>query len=567
MKKNVFVIVHVIIIVLFTTINVAAYDNRNTSSDMIKVGLMYGETSTSLVKLYSGSGFDFGYYHNGEFYQLLNLMDNEDIVVRKNGYFMELNNSYIETYPNEALSRHNNVQGPYHVEVGEVFQTKEEVIDYIDFLNDETDKQFYLAYRNGWRIWGGLFANEEGALDFIASYQDIINNSIKVIEPNNMLVQVLDKNGHVILVFDSQEKDYYFRSFLEKDSNNVINVNGKSFRGEIQFKIHGDNNLTVINYLSVQEYLYGVLPREMSGDWPLEALKAQAVAARNFALANRGKHGAYGFDVCTTTDCQVYSGLDVEKPRSNRAVDETEGKILTHNGRIISAFFHSNSGGHTEDSENIWSISLPYIRGVGDEFSLGAPNSNWTKVYSPNEVTSILSNNGYDIGNVIDMHPESFSENGRVLSLAIKGSRDEIVLEKEKTRAIFGYNNIKSMWFNINGDANSIAEKEIYIKSSEFNKIIKKSPGEVYVLSGNNVAQLPQSKSYSIYNGSQYASTSNHSNSDNFNSTNNTEGFVFNGRGWGHGLGMSQWGAKKMAEMGYNYEEILKHYYVETILE
>jgi len=239
----------------------------------------------------------------------------------------------------------------------------------------------------------------------------------------------------------------------------------------------------------------------------------------------------------------------VESPRTNRAVDETEGRLLTYDGQLITAFYHSNSGGHTENSENVWNSYIPYIRGVKDDYSIGAPNTTWTKVYSPTEISAILKQNGYDIGTVLDVSPLEISENGRVQSLEIRGTKDRIILYKEQIRAIFGYNVVKSIWFTVETDGS------IYVLSGEGNRI-KKSVNDVYLVSAGCIIGKNLRENYTIYNGILNRSVKGYPTQ-----------FVFNGRGWGHGLGMSQWGAYQMAQMGYTYDEILRHYYVGTKLE
>lgn len=538
MKKNIFVLSIILSFIIFSSFGSYAYDKDNMPT-MIKVGLMYGDKSTALVNLHSSSGFEFGSYIDNQFHTIYNMMDYTDIIIRKNGYFMGLNNSYIETNPGDASI------GPYHVQVEGNFNDLYEVQEFINSLSN--NESLYPAYDNGWKVWAGPFLNESKAQGFINDNNENSNN-LQIIYPNGKIIQVLNTKGNIIFVYNTGDKEFYFRSFLEKDSNNIIKLNGKNFRGEMLLRRLSDGGLTVINYLNIQEYLYGVLPKEMSGEWPLEALKAQAVAARNYAVANIGKHSNYGFDVCAEVDCQVYGGYDIEKPRSNKAVDDTYGTVLTYNGNLVSAFFHANSGGHTENSENIWSISLPYIRGIKDDFSIGQPNSTWTQTYSPQEIGNILSKNGINVGKVLDMYPESISPNGRILSLVIKGSRDEVKLQKEKTRAIFGYNNVKSMWFEVDTDGSS------YVLSD--NNISKKSINSMYIIKENSIVKIPSRENYKLYNGSKYIAISGSPNQ-----------FILKGKGWGHGLGMSQWGAKKMAEMGYSYEDILKHYYSGTKLE
>lgn len=540
MKKRIQILYCLILILLLGTSVSWGYDKANIPR-IIKIGIRYDDKSASLVNLNSTSGFDFGYYDDKGFYTLFDLLDTRDIIIRKDGFYKKQNNSYVETNSDSIF-------GPYHVQVGDGFSSKNEMEDFLESLDNSS--VYYPVYENGWKVWTGLYVSMEAAQDFVNSNKKINDKNLKVVNPNNGRVVVLSKTGKVLFIYDSSEKEYNFRPFLDKDGNDVIAVDGKKYRGEIIIRRYPESDMTVINYLGLDEYLYGVLPKEMSGDWPIEALKAQAVAARNYALASMHKHVDHGFNLCDTIDCQVYGGYGVEKPRSNRAVDETTGKILTYNGKIVSAFFHSNSGGRTENSENIWSIALPYIRGVDDQFSIGAPNSNWTKIYTPAQIQNILNSNGMSINGITNIYAEEYSENGRVLSLKIEDSSKDITLLKEKTRALFGYYDIKSMCFNITTDI------DLYVRGLEADSVAKKSLNKVSILSADGVSKTTPGKTYKVYDGADYITTAGVPSQ-----------YIFSGKGWGHGLGMSQWGAKKMAEMGYAYEDILTHYYTGTMIE
>jgi peptidoglycan hydrolase-like amidase len=146
----------------------------------------------------------------------------------------------------------------------------------------------------------------------------------------------------------------------------TVEVDGQPYRGTMEVRILGDS-LKVINQLGIEEYLRGVVPNEMGpGVYPeLEALKAQAVAARTYLVANRGQFSDSGYDICDSPACQVYRGFGTEHPLTNQAVEETAGIIAGFNGGPIKALYTSTCGGHTEDAENIFSdLKLPYLKGV-----------------------------------------------------------------------------------------------------------------------------------------------------------------------------------------------------------
>lgn len=520
MKKRIYILYTLILVMILST-TVSWGLDKSKIPQMIKIGLKYGGNAVSTVNLNSSSGFDFGYYDKNGFNSLFDLMDVESVEVEKDKY--------------------------YKIQIGDTFSSKEEMKIFLNSLDNES---YYPVYEKGWKIYTGLYTSEGQANEFIGANGKINDKNLKVVKPNNRMVIVLDKRGSVIFAYDSSEREYNFRQFLDKDGNDIIAVNGKKYRGEIILKRSPNSDMTVINYLRLEHYLYGVLPKEMSGSSPLEALKAQAVAARTYAISTINKHEELGFNLCATTNCQVYGGYEVEKPRSNMAVDETVGKVLVYDGKIITPFYHANSGGYTEDSENVWSVKLPYIRGVKDDFSLGGPNSTWTKVYEEGEMEKILKSAGFNIGKIKEIYVEEYSDNGRVLSLKISDGIREIHLAKGKTRSIFGYTVIKSMNFHIstNGD--------YFIISSDMSNIVKKPIDDLVILSSDESKKAVSGGTYKISNGDDYISASG-----------GPKKYIFSGKGYGHGLGMSQWGAKKMAELGYDYEDILKHYYTGTTIE
>ena len=263
------------------------------------------------------------------------------------------------------------------------------------------------------------------------------------------------------------------------------------YRGTLELK-PGATGVTAINHVPLDQYLYGVVPAEMSASWPLESLKSQAVAARSYAVASVGKHRGKGYDVCDTDDCQVYRGAAGEHARSNQAVDGTAGQVLVYGQKVIPAYFHSSSGGHTENSEDVWTAKLPYIRAVPD-FDHQSPKFAWYKSVRAEAIAAGLARQGIRIGQLLQVNPLSRSYSGRVREVQVVGTEGRQVVRGETFRIAAGLN---STLFNV-----------------------------VPVGEGAPVE------------------------------------FSFAGRGWGHGLGLSQWGAKSLAESGYSYLQILGHYY------
>jgi stage II sporulation protein D len=176
-----------------------------------------------------------------------------------------------------------------------------------------------------------------------------------------------------------------------KPGDGFLRINGLRYRGDLKIHNRG-GTLAVVNDVGLQSYLYSVVPREMPSSWPLEALKAQAVAARGYAV--RAARASW-FDIYDNTDDQVYGGLDYgsgEDPGSTAAVKATAGEVLKYGGEVISAYFSSSNGGRTAASVDTWGGPLPYLISQQDPFDLNGsnPNRNWTVVLSPGALQNRL---------------------------------------------------------------------------------------------------------------------------------------------------------------------------------
>ncbi len=168
-------------------------------------------------------------------------------------------------------------------------------------------------------------------------------------------------NGASAAAKYSSLKALSFGSFNERAV--PVKLNGKEYRGKIEVFVNARGSLTVVNIVPLEDYLLGVVPAELSLP-QLEAQKAQAVAARTYAIANIGQHRTKGFDMVPTVWSQVYKGVSIESAMGTRAVRETAGMVAMHGGKPIMAYFTSTCGGRTENSENVFDHAEPYLRGV-----------------------------------------------------------------------------------------------------------------------------------------------------------------------------------------------------------
>ncbi len=226
-------------------------------------------------------------------------------------------------------------------------------------------------------------------------------------------------------------------------------VNNGRYRGVIEVKKRGEG-LLVINELDIEDYLKGVVPTEVSASWSIETLKAQAVASRTYALYQRKANIKKEYHLVSTVMDQAYNGRDVEDPRTSMAVSATEGIVLKYNGDLVLALFHSTSSGSTEDASNLWSIDLPYLKGVECLTDQASPYYEWKRNIGVLELESALKKGGYNIGSVANVTPYLWSKSSRVMGLRIIHSGGELLLRGEDLRRLIGYSRLPSTNFEIN---------------------------------------------------------------------------------------------------------------------
>lgn len=344
------------------------------------------------------------------------------------------------------------------------------------------------------------------------------------------------------------------------DGDGIITGMGAKYRDGIMLTLNG-GRMNVINYITMDHYLYGVIHAEMSQSSPLEALKAQSVAARSFTSLNKRAHKDYGFDVCTTTHCQVYKGFSNEYPKTTQAVDETRGQMLYSDGKVVPGYYYKNSGGHTQNSEDVWSSKEPYLRGVKDEHS---PDYPWTVTMTFDEIKSKMDAANYSTGTIQSVAITARNSAGAVSELTVKGDKGTVTLKKESVRTVLGATQIKSTMFDMSNatvqSGSSGGVDEIYASNGSD---LKKMDSSLYVISSEGSNKKVSKDGVTITSGSKTVSGGGGSGGTAGQSSSVVTGgkVVFSGKGYGHGVGMPQDSAIKMAENGSTYEQILKYYY------
>ena len=343
-------------------------------------------------------------------------------------------------------------------------------------------------------------------------------------------------------------------------SANVANSNGvyvvdlgeRQYRGRIELgRYGGSGSLKVVSVLELEEYLYGVVPCEMVYAWHIEALKTQAVCARSYAYT-AGFGSATNINkpyaICDTTSSQVYKGYGAERKSTNEAVDATRGKIIYYNGKPARAYYSSTSGGSTENVEDVWGTPMGYLRQVSDIYELDPELDPWIITLKANEIEKLMNENGINVGNIKDIRPFVFTAAGRVQSVELVGDNNQVI-KGSKLRKIFSLYSTKYKVIKY-------GDKPDYVAVLSGNGQSAVHIGDSYILSGNYQVEKASKdiEQFVVMTADNLINYPAKAPSD-------EDTYYIAGMGYGHGIGMSQSGAKGMAEAGFTYEEILKHYY------
>lgn len=361
-------------------------------------------------------------------------------------------------------------------------------------------------------------------------------------QPGEEVAVVMGSTGFAS--FDKFDGSGIPKISAQPQNGGTISCNGKKYRGYIYIERRPSGELLVINYVGTDDYVSSVLGKEMSYTWPMEALKAQAVCARNFVLCSGSKHKEYGFDVCTTTHCQVYGGVESEHENTRKATEETKGVLARYKGEVVALYFFATSGGQTEDVENVWGSPYGYLKSVPDTYEV--PNKankySWTMTLTKEEIEKKLLANGINIGYLKNITVDKVSSSGRITLMTFHGTDGKYSAKLAKGRTILG---TYSQKFTV------IPDSALFIVTTGGN-----AEGKLYACSADGVEEVD---SYTVLTG----------NGEKKNINLNSQGaskYTFDGNGYGHGVGMSQWGARGMAENGFTYEQILKHYFTDIEL-
>lgn len=395
---------------------------------------------------------------------------------------------------------------------------------------------------------------------------------------------------------------------LRISGSGLLGYNSRKYRGEFLVT----REFVLINVLDVEDYIRGVLPAEVGAGWPAECLRAQAIISRTYGIRQSFNRSARGYDVVDTTSDQVYRGAGAETPSTDKAVRDTEGEVLAYGSDLAFTPFHSDSGGYTATNAHVWGKNLAYLTGVKEPVDYNSPHSGWTAKISASQVQAALSKVGVSVGQVKEIRIAEVDKGGRAVSLTFVGSAGTSSVKSSLFRTAVGPNFLKSTMLtndvplvdDSTADTPEVPEPQEspwISEASEEDDALPKAPVPTSntPMSGPEEVRLtrmtsdgvfttaelmdmlmnPEKRKGYLYIGIQRGSAPKKAGSPKTAMPKSLpdasmpvlrsgqivpmegDSFVFRGRGWGHGVGLSQWGAQAAAKAGWTAERILEYYY------
>ena len=551
-----------------------------SGGEMVRVGLAYGSGALVNANLENntgyGSGYRMGYFDDGlDFVELARTDEDETQIT-----MVKTQNTWVNGTSYSNSDNGGDVIGCYHVLVESGYRSYEQAA---------ADAQ---EYRDGFVAWiDGDYQVRAGSYTSRQEAEDAAQSLGGTVAGTSSYAVNVTRTGTAEILFQFDGGDALALGVMpDVTGADTVRTWFKGYRycGGFRYERIGGGDLTVVNIVDLETYIKGVVPYEMSNSWPLEALKVQAVCARSYAYINihSGKHTSYHFDVCNTTDCQAYYGAGTNSSsyqaneRTDQAVDETAGEYAWYDGQVIEAFYSSSHGGASESVYNVWGSSLeqyPYLCGVEDPYEADMASKNsyssWTVSYTSSELAQRLQARGYNASSGIASLTLTYSDLGNVIQVRVTyGNGESNDLKPTSIRSVFGVSSIR---FTVNGQSVSSGAGT----SSSGGGLTANgsasldSQGTYTVISGSgSLSQAGLDGLYAIsgsgsINPAEDTVSSGGSGTDTPAGTQVTvsgSSYIFQGSGNGHQLGLSQYGARAMAERGFTYDEIIEFYYPGT---
>ncbi len=561
-----------VLALLLTAVPGVRADALNSYADhYVRVGLAYGTGGKSAATLQvasgTGTGFQAGYVNPStdvfKSYYTFSCM--KVTVVRSLNYNIS-SASYVADGSDQS-----SCVGRWHIELQTSYSSQSELDSAVSAAASATGYVCYPSYTsNGYRVRIGRFTSETSAnevsetiLSRLSASSEFPSASVKTVSGGSNGYVVLEYGTRNILFeWDGSTQELALKATGGTAPETYFATSSGTYRyyGLMDFVQSSSQVFSVINVVPLGLYIRGVVPYELNTGWPIESLKAMAVIAATFAVYNEGRHSSSGCDLCTGQHCQVYRGIGTSSYRYETAkviscCDAIEGMIITYDGDPIQAVYHSTNGGFTEDSENVWVAVLPYLRSVKELYeqntigATAAQNGVWVNELTASEITAKLTSKGYSIGTVKSVEVTARTSAGSALTLSISDGTTTINLSKENMRMVLGTDVLLSQNFKVYPSGSP----SVYVNNG-----VELSNGlnGVYVINGSgSIIALP-STARTVLTGSGQEVIS-----DSSSSSSQEASWVFDGAGWGHSLGLCQWGSYGMAEAGFTFDQIIKYYY------
>lgn len=551
---------------------------------MIRVGLASSNTHVAVGELEAahlennnsagyGFGYRFGYYDESLNFVELARTDDKTIQVAvlktQNLWYGSAGGK--QTYSSSITS--DILVGCYHIQVPGSFGSFEEA----SAEAARYDGGFVAWINNAYQVRVGAYSSKEAAEAANSFGGTVVGTS------SYGMSVVKTGTNQILFQYDCGESG---KLAIQPDVTGVGETRtwfaDYKYRGGFQYFRRGGGNLTVVNVVTLEDYVNGVICYEMGRNWPIEALKAQAVCARTYVLKNLNKHGSYGFDICTSTGCQVYHGMGSLRPDygptaiSMQAVAETADMVATYNSKLAETPYSSSFGGASEDAKNVWGTNTatehPYLRGVVDPYEADAAGQNslssWTVSYTAAQLTQRLQGYGLGTGTSVDHLVLTYSPQGNVIQVVVHWTNGQSnTISASNIRSRFG---VYAIRFTVNGSGTGDGQAPASSGGSVVIDGMEASDGLAgkYVISGSGSVSQVEEKPYVISGTGTVSPLESGGEAGGGSAVQPGAGtvtvsgssYVFNGSGYGHQIGMSQWGAYAMANRGFRYDEIVTFY-------
>jgi len=579
---------------------IAAEDTVTEEADLncgplLRIGLMFGSGVTPSFAVRANSGFKIGH------------VDNTTDAITP---LWETPNTYIAACIDDNLaltdgyyipSKQNVIIGGYHLDLPTAYKTMDEIQEAVRNTNKKLQAAgiysaliyAFPAYRSGnLYVRIGDFGSAASLTSKLPAIVTALGETPSPIYPAKDVVTLLAPDSNLILFeYASQTGKLGLEAIQNETAENteenyIITPAENTYQGCFLFARY-NSGISVTNMLHLEQYVAGVVPYEIGNTWKPEALKAFSIVVRSFALANPTKHASLGVDLCNGSDCQVYMGTKKQNAAVRSAVSATAGQVITYNGKVCTTIYSAVMGGCTVNVEQIWNgTKYPYLRAVSTPWEDYASHSygEWySEVSAHNLYLYLAQTKGYTQlkGDIADVVITEFAENStyvyRLDIIDIYGNKISLK-GTDVIRTVLG-RYLKSANFVVgrNGNIPALNRNLTMLTDSgeiDLPLIQNQEKTTIQVMTDSGIKEIDISTGLEVKQGNGSVTT--------FSlqdavydipedallrlQDDSHQNFLFIGKGWGHGGGISQWGIRDLANQGATCEEIIHAYFTDVLI-